>query len=102
MDCSLTSSIWVLYLRDQRGLSLAQITSLEVPLFLLIVFAESPDRRGGGPLRPPGLAPGRERGPRHRRAGVFDGGELSDHPAREPGVGAGVHVSLGRRRGPAL
>ncbi len=42
MDFSLTAPIWVLYLRDVRGLSLAQITLLEVPLFLLIVFAEVP------------------------------------------------------------
>jgi len=42
MDLSLTAPIWVLYLRDERGLSLAQITLLEVPLFLLIVFAEVP------------------------------------------------------------
>ena len=42
MDCSLTAPIWVLYLRDERGFSLTQITFLEVPLFLLIVFAEVP------------------------------------------------------------
>jgi MFS family permease len=42
MDLSLTAPIWVLYLRDGRGFSLAQITLLEVPLFLLIVFAEVP------------------------------------------------------------
>jgi MFS family permease len=42
MDLSLTAPIWVLYLRDARGFSLAQITVLEVPLFLLIVFAEVP------------------------------------------------------------
>ena len=32
----------MLYLRDERGLSLAQITLLEVPLFLLIVLIEVP------------------------------------------------------------
>lgn len=42
MDFSLTAPIWVLYLRDGRGFSLTQITLLEVPLFLLIVFAEIP------------------------------------------------------------
>ena len=42
MDCSLTTPIWVLYLRDERGFSLAQITLMEVPLFLLITFAEIP------------------------------------------------------------
>jgi MFS family permease len=42
MNLSLTTPIWVLYLRDERGLSIAQITTLEVPLFLLIVFAEVP------------------------------------------------------------
>ena len=42
MDLSLTAPIWVLYLRDGRGFSLTQITLLEVPLFLLIVFAEVP------------------------------------------------------------
>ena len=42
MDLSLTAPIWVLYLRDGRGFSLTQITLLEVPLFLLIVFAEIP------------------------------------------------------------
>ena len=41
-DLPLTAPIWVLYLRDERGFSLAQITLLEVPLFLLIVFAEVP------------------------------------------------------------
>ena len=42
MDLSLTAPIWVLYLRDERGFSLSRITLLEVPLFLLIVFAEVP------------------------------------------------------------
>jgi MFS family permease len=42
MDLSLTAPIWVLYLRDGRGLTLSQITLLEVPLFLLIVLAEVP------------------------------------------------------------
>jgi MFS family permease len=42
MDLSLSAPIWVLYLRDARGFSLTQITLLEVPLFLLIVFAEVP------------------------------------------------------------
>jgi MFS family permease len=42
MDCSLTAPVWVLYLRDERGFSLTQITLMEVPLFLLIVFAEVP------------------------------------------------------------
>jgi MFS family permease len=42
MDLSLSAPIWVLYLRDARGFSLTQITLLEVPLFLLIVFAEIP------------------------------------------------------------
>src|SRR5262245_27004899 len=42
MDFSMTAPIWVLYLRDQRGLSMTEITFLEVPLFLLIVFAEVP------------------------------------------------------------
>jgi MFS family permease len=42
MDLTITAPIWVLYLRDERGFSLAQITLLEVPLFLLIVFAEIP------------------------------------------------------------
>jgi MFS family permease len=38
----MTAPIWVLYLRDERGFSMTQITFLEVPLFLLIVFAEVP------------------------------------------------------------
>ncbi len=42
MDLSLSAPIWVLYLRDERGFSLTQITLLEVPLFLLIAFAEVP------------------------------------------------------------
>jgi MFS family permease len=42
MDLSLSAPIWVLYLRDGRGFSLTQITFLEVPLFLLIAFAEVP------------------------------------------------------------
>jgi MFS family permease len=42
MDFSMTAPIWVLYLRDQRGFSMTEITFLEVPLFLLIVFAEVP------------------------------------------------------------
>jgi MFS family permease len=42
MDFSMTAPIWVLYLRDERGFSMTQITFLEVPLFLLIVFAEVP------------------------------------------------------------
>jgi MFS family permease len=42
MDFSLSAPIWVLYLRDQRGFSLTQITLMEVPLFLLIVLAEVP------------------------------------------------------------
>lgn len=42
MDCSMTAPIWVLYLRDERGFSMTEITFLEVPLFLLIVFAEVP------------------------------------------------------------
>ncbi len=42
MDFSLSAPIWVLYLRDERGLSMAEITFLEVPLFLLIVLAEVP------------------------------------------------------------
>lgn len=42
MELPLSAPIWVLYLRDARGLSLTQITLLEVPLFLLITFAEVP------------------------------------------------------------
>ncbi len=42
MDLSLTAPIWVLYLREERGFSLTQITLMEVPLFLLIVLAEVP------------------------------------------------------------
>jgi MFS family permease len=42
LDLSLTAPIWVLYLRDKRGFSLTQITLLEVPLFLIMVFAEVP------------------------------------------------------------
>src|SRR5262245_2256114 len=42
MDFSLTAPIWVLYLRDERGFSLTQITLMEVPLFLLIVLSEIP------------------------------------------------------------
>ncbi|MEX2245578.1 MAG: MFS transporter [Dehalococcoidia bacterium] len=41
-DFGLTAPIWVLYLRDERGFSLTQITLMEVPLFLLMVFAEIP------------------------------------------------------------
>ncbi|HBZ70683.1 MAG TPA: hypothetical protein DEP35_13500 [Deltaproteobacteria bacterium] len=41
-DLPLTAPIWVLYLRDARGFSLTQIAWLEVPLFLLITFAEVP------------------------------------------------------------
>jgi MFS family permease len=42
MDLSLPAPIWVLYLREERGFSLTQITLMEVPLFLLIVLAEVP------------------------------------------------------------
>lgn len=42
MDFALWMPIWVLYLRDQRGFSLTQITLMDVPFFLLIVFAQVP------------------------------------------------------------
>jgi len=35
-------SIWVLYLQHERGLTLTQITLMDVPFWLLIVFAEIP------------------------------------------------------------
>ncbi len=42
MDFALWMPIWVLYLQDRRGLSLTQITFLDVPFFLLIVVAQVP------------------------------------------------------------
>lgn len=42
MQFMLWLPIWVLYLRDERGFSLTQITLLDIPFFLLIVFAEVP------------------------------------------------------------
>ncbi len=34
--------IWVIYLQKERGFSLTQITLLDIPFFLLVVFAEVP------------------------------------------------------------
>lgn len=42
MRCELWLPIWVVYLQKQRGLSLTQITLLDVPFFLLVVAAEVP------------------------------------------------------------
>jgi MFS family permease len=42
MEAMIWLPIWVLYLRDQRHLSLTQITLLDVPFFMLIVVAEVP------------------------------------------------------------
>jgi MFS family permease len=42
MRCELWLPIWVVYLQKQRGLSLTQITLLDIPFFLLIVLAEVP------------------------------------------------------------
>jgi MFS family permease len=42
MEFGLWIPIWVLYLRDQRHFTLTQITLLDVPFFLLVVFAEIP------------------------------------------------------------
>ena len=42
MELPLWLPIWVLYLRDQLGFSLTQITLLDIPFFLFIVFAEVP------------------------------------------------------------
>lgn len=42
MEFGLWIPIWVLYLRDQRHFSLTQIALLDVPFFLLVVFAEIP------------------------------------------------------------
>ena len=42
MNFQLWWPIWVIYLQRERGLSLTQITLLDVPFFLLIVFMEVP------------------------------------------------------------
>jgi MFS family permease len=42
MNFQLWWPIWVLYLQDDRGLSLTQITLLDVPFFLLVVAMEVP------------------------------------------------------------
>jgi len=42
MRCELWLPIWVVYLQKQRGLSLTQITLLDIPFFLLVVAAEVP------------------------------------------------------------
>ncbi len=42
MDLQLWLPIWVIYLQQQRGFSLTQITLLDTPFFLLIVLAEVP------------------------------------------------------------
>ena len=42
MELPLSAPIWVLYLREARGLTLTEITFLEVPIFLLITLAEVP------------------------------------------------------------
>lgn len=42
MNFQLFWPIWVIYLQKERGLSLTQITVLDVPFFLVIVFAEIP------------------------------------------------------------
>lgn len=42
MNFQLFWPIWVIYLQKERGLSLTQITLLDVPFFLVIVFAEIP------------------------------------------------------------
>lgn len=42
MELPLWLPIWVIYLRDGLGFSLAQITLLDVPFFLLVVFSEVP------------------------------------------------------------
>jgi MFS family permease len=42
MEFQLWLPIWVLYLQQERGFSLTQITLLDTPFFLLIVFAEVP------------------------------------------------------------
>jgi MFS family permease len=41
-NLALWSSIWVLYLRDMRGLSLTQITALDAPFWLIAIVAEVP------------------------------------------------------------
>jgi MFS family permease len=42
MNFQLWWPIWVVYLQKERGLSLTQITMLDVPFFLLVVLAEVP------------------------------------------------------------
>jgi MFS family permease len=42
MNFQLWWPIWVIYLQKERGLSLTQITLLDVPFFLLVVLAEVP------------------------------------------------------------
>lgn len=42
MNFQLWWPIWVIYLQEDRGLSLTQITLLDAPFFLLIVLAEIP------------------------------------------------------------
>src|SRR5262245_39570557 len=42
MNFQLWWPIWVIYLQKERGLSLTQITALDVPFFLLVVLAEVP------------------------------------------------------------
>src|SRR5262245_1567134 len=93
MDFSLTAPIWVLYLRDERGFSMAQITFMEVPLFLLIVFAEVPtgavaDRYGRR------ISLLLELHPRVVDVRVRGGAGPRADPGFEPHVGALIHSPL--------
>ena len=42
MEFQLWWPIWVIYLQRERGLSLTQITLLDLPFFFLMVLAEVP------------------------------------------------------------
>lgn len=42
MEFQLWLPIWIVYLQQQRGLSLTKITLLDLPFFVLMVFAEVP------------------------------------------------------------
>jgi MFS family permease len=42
VDFQLWLPIWVIYLREERGLSLTQITALDAPFWLVLVLAEVP------------------------------------------------------------
>ena len=45
--------IWIIYLQEERGLTLGQVTLVEVPHLLAVVILQIPSRRDGRPLGAP-------------------------------------------------